>query len=259
MKICYIPQEEAPEIGNVNYISVQRPEGYQMNFQEGRKQHSFLYTLCGSMCYSPLFSDEKDIIAPCGELVFIPAQTRHRSSYIGASNRVMVIQFDIYKGTLPESLSKPSLISSEAASRIFTSIRNDLESGTGASPVYLLYRIYELLWHISRDTQKLPAKYRKLQTALHEIHIYYSDNHKILYYADLCGMSEPGFRRLFREYTNLSPIEYRNRIRLQEAKKLLASGEFSVEEAALAVGFSNLPFFCRSYKNHFGHSPGTDT
>lgn len=46
---------------------------------------------------------------------------------------------------------------------------------------------------------------------------------------------------------------------LQEAKKLLGSGEFSVEEAALAAGFSNVPFFCRSYKNHFGHSPGKDT
>jgi AraC-like DNA-binding protein len=31
-----------------------------------------------------------------------------------------------------------------------------------------------------------------------------------------------------------------------------------VDEAAEAVGFTNLSFFCRSYKQLFGHSPGKE-
>jgi len=68
-------------------------------------------------------------------------------------------------------------------------------------------------------------------------------------------MSEVNFRRLFREYTGMSPIDYRNDLRLKNARAMLASGEYNVTEAAEASGFSNLPFFIRLYKKKFGHTP----
>ena len=258
MKICYAPQETPLEIRNVNYVSVQRPQNYKMSHLDGRKQHSFLYTATGTMKYSFADNSSQELVSAAGELVFIPAGAKHLSTYIAEQNIVHILQFDLTAGALPDYMTIPVLIHHKNMEQIFASIANDLNSGIGDDPIYLLYRIYELLWYMSQNVEKHPVKYRKLQIALREIHLYYSDNHKIRYYADLCGMSEPGFRRLFKEYTNMSPIEYRNQIRLQEAKKLLCSGEFSVEEAALTVGYSNLPFFCRSYKRQFGHSPGKD-
>lgn len=258
MKICYTPQDTRLEIRNVNYVKVQRPQNYIMSHLDGRKQHSFLYTATGTMKYSFSDNSSEELVSAASELVFIPAGAKHISTYIEEQNVVYILQFDLSADTFPDYLVTPVLIHHKNMEQILSSIANDLDSGTGDNPLYLLYRIYELLWYMSQNAEKHPVKYRKLQIALREMHLYYSDNHKVHYYADLCGMSEPGFRRLFKEYTNMSPIEYRNRIRLQEAKKLLYSGEFSVEEAALTVGYSNLPFFCRSYKQQFGHSPGKD-
>ena len=68
-------------------------------------------------------------------------------------------------------------------------------------------------------------------------------------------MSEVSFRRSFREYTGLSPIDYRNAIRLSNAKSKLQSGAYNVSEAAYESGFSNLSFFIRLYKKKYGHTP----
>jgi AraC-like DNA-binding protein len=63
------------------------------------------------------------------------------------------------------------------------------------------------------------------------------------------------FRRLFRDYTGKTPVEYRNDIRLENAAVLLGSGEYTVSEAAESCGFSNLSFFTRLYKRRYGHTP----
>ena len=56
-------------------------------------------------------------------------------------------------------------------------------------------------------------------------------------------MSESHFRKRFKEYTGKSPIDYRNTIRIYEAKKLIESGECTVQEAAYTVGFNNMSFY----------------
>ena len=98
-------------------------------------------------------------------------------------------------------------------------------------------------------------KYKKLQPALTEMIECYNENKKVSYYAELCDMSEANFRRLFREYMGISPIDYRNDIRLIHAKNKLQSGEYNVSEAAYESGFSNLSFFIRLYKKKYGYTP----
>ena len=122
-------------------------------------------------------------------------------------------------------------------------------------PFYYLSCFYELLWRIDECCASIPKKYRKLQPALVEMLEHWMDHQRISYYADLCGMSEAGFRRLFREYMGVSPIDYRNDIRLINARNKLQSGEYNVSEAAYESGFSNLSFFIRLYKKKFGYTP----
>lgn len=258
MKLRYVPEQIVIQLNNVNYVNVQRPKGYQKIALSGRKQHSFLYTVSGTLQYSFMGTEQAEIIAGSGKLVFIPAGVRHKSTYCDETNEVYIIRFDISAGKLPKYLTVPSLIQSEAAEKVFAAINHDIESGVADNPMYFLYRIYELLYRLSQNADSLPTRYRKLQKALKEIHLFYRENYKVKYYSDLCGLSESAFRHLFKSYTGMSPIEYRNQIRLQEARNLIRNGEFSVEEAALDTGFSNLSFFCRSYKALFGHSPGKD-
>ncbi|MBR5782628.1 MAG: helix-turn-helix transcriptional regulator [Clostridia bacterium] len=73
--------------------------------------------------------------------------------------------------------------------------------------------------------------------------------------ARLCGISEAYFRRLFMDKFSLSPKEYIIKLRMEHAKRLLESGQFSVSEIALMCGYFEPCHFSREFKKHYGVSP----
>lgn len=73
--------------------------------------------------------------------------------------------------------------------------------------------------------------------------------------AKLAGLSAPRFAALYKEYFNISPMEELMRKRMQQAQIMLLSTRMSVEEIALACGFSGLPFFSRTFSARTGVSP----
>ena len=62
------------------------------------------------------------------------------------------------------------------------------------------------------------------------------------------------FFRRFREIMGISPIEYRDNIRLEEAKRMILQGS-SVKETAEAMGFPDMFTFSKKFKKHFQVSP----
>lgn len=62
-------------------------------------------------------------------------------------------------------------------------------------------------------------------------------------------------QREIREATSLSPVEFLRSIRLHEARKLLRQPGMHVSQAAYAVGFNNLSYFTRAYKQEFDELP----
>ena len=57
-------------------------------------------------------------------------------------------------------------------------------------------------------------------------------------------MSETAFRKLFREEMGISPIDYRNRLRLKFAEEMRREG-VSASAAAESAGFGSLSFYLR--------------
>lgn len=69
------------------------------------------------------------------------------------------------------------------------------------------------------------------------------------------GVSPRHLDRLFQE-TGTSFVDTYHRLRLARARVLLQQSSLSVFEVALAVGFSSAGHFSRTFKRHFGRSPG---
>jgi len=70
------------------------------------------------------------------------------------------------------------------------------------------------------------------------------------------GISESGFRSLFRQTYGESPSRYRMSIRINQAKYLLDSTESTVRDIAEKLGFYDEAYFCRCFRRHVGISPG---
>lgn len=73
--------------------------------------------------------------------------------------------------------------------------------------------------------------------------------------ASVVGMSESKLRRLFRQVFGLSLYAYYQRVRMQEAARLLRDAKLSVSETGYRLGFENLSHFTRVFAQHLGQKP----
>ena len=69
------------------------------------------------------------------------------------------------------------------------------------------------------------------------------------------GVSYSNFRKLFKEFTGISPALYQQDLRLQRAKELLATTNLSVKEIAYRLRFESPDYFSSKFKIKTGKKP----
>lgn len=73
--------------------------------------------------------------------------------------------------------------------------------------------------------------------------------------AAMCNVSEIYFRKLFKEYSGMSPVEYRIQHKLMLAKLYLEYENMTVAEIAEKLSFSTTSHFIKMFKKHTGMTP----
>jgi AraC-like DNA-binding protein len=72
------------------------------------------------------------------------------------------------------------------------------------------------------------------------------------------GMSVSGLHHHFKAVTAMSPLQFQKQLRLQEARRLMLSGDLDAASAAYRVGYHDASHFNREYKSLFGIPPMRD-
>lgn len=73
--------------------------------------------------------------------------------------------------------------------------------------------------------------------------------------ADFFGMSSRNFSRRFRQATNLSPLQYLQNQRFEQARELLKSSNLSISEIAYRVGYADVSYFTKLFKKLSSTTP----
>lgn len=73
--------------------------------------------------------------------------------------------------------------------------------------------------------------------------------------ASVAGLSRYHFCREFKKATDLTPIEFINRMRCEYAKTLLESHKYSISEISAMVGFTTSAHFSKIFKRFFSSYP----
>lgn len=73
-----------------------------------------------------------------------------------------------------------------------------------------------------------------------------------------CGVSRRKLTAGFRQRYGTSPMAYALKLRMEEARRLLDSGEFTVKQVGYRVGYFQAANFTQAYSAFFGHPPRKD-
>jgi transcriptional regulator GlxA family with amidase domain len=71
----------------------------------------------------------------------------------------------------------------------------------------------------------------------------------------LSGLAERTFVRRFRQATGMTPLDYIQALRLEEAKQMLETSDLPVEAIANEVGYEETSFFGRLFRRDVGLTP----
>ena len=74
--------------------------------------------------------------------------------------------------------------------------------------------------------------------------------------ADELDVGYSRFRKAFKKYTGLSPVQYHLSLRLKQANYLLSNTSMSIKEIAFRLGFCSVYYFSKLYKEKTKMTPG---
>lgn len=244
------PRELIYTLSQAETFTVTHTDRFEYSHPVGRSLYAFIYISKGCVDFN--FKDTGNTVALTqGQVIYIPKGTRYSVTYQPEQAQTVLFQFDIHEFSSQRLPAEPTLMP-PAARRLF----HDAVDQHTFSSLHCAAKIYELLALLQQRGISLPQKFKRLLPAVEELQRDPTQDQPVAYYAALCHMSVPGFRRSFKEYTGQSPVEFRNELRLLNARKLIAQQEYSVEAAARISGFTNLSFFYRLFRRKFGTNPG---
>ncbi|HEX8556110.1 MAG TPA: AraC family transcriptional regulator [Sphingomonas sp.] len=84
-----------------------------------------------------------------------------------------------------------------------------------------------------------------------------AEPHSVDSLAAVAGMSRSTFIRHFRRVMRMSPLEYVQRVRLDEAKAILGSTDLPIKTVAANTGFASRSHFSRLFRAAYGSDPST--
>lgn len=76
--------------------------------------------------------------------------------------------------------------------------------------------------------------------------------------ASIINMSSSSLHHHFKQVTKMSPLQYQKQLRLQEARRLMLTGDEDAANAGFKVGYESPSQFNREYARMFGLPPITD-
>lgn len=127
------------------------------------------------------------------------------------------------------------------------------------APCAMKAGFYKLMTEICRHFHNENIFSKKFQVISKGIlYLEESDNIKLSVkeIARMCNVSEIYFRRLFKEYSGITPIQFIINKKIERAKQCLIFEEMTVSETADFLGFCESGYFCRKFKEKTGISPG---
>lgn len=93
------------------------------------------------------------------------------------------------------------------------------------------------------------------QTIIDYLHQHVEEHHQVQDLTVRFSLSRSTLQLLFKKYTNMTPKNYINHLRLKRSKILIKESKMSLSEIATELGYGSLQYFSRAFSQQYGISP----
>ncbi|MBO5747003.1 MAG: helix-turn-helix transcriptional regulator [Clostridia bacterium] len=226
---------------------------------DGRVDYHFLLITDGSL--SALVDGEEYVLSVGDALFYRSGDTQ---SYTVTVDEAQPFEKHIYVhfcgSVADEVLQKAGLVNScvifsapSDTRRIFEAVLRSHRAGEEITACGNLLKLVSLL---SPNVTRAQSDTVKLIFAEAEyISLHYKDEIDLNECAVRCGLSRSRFSHLFTETVGTSPLQFQQKLRMEQACELLKFTGLTVGEISESVGLSDALYFSRLFKKYTGVSP----
>ena len=200
--------------------------------------------------------EDREILLQPGTLVYIPLHAHYDMQVSTPAFSISRCNFYL-KDALGEAVffsQSPKLLYQQAPQKI-QDLMHEMTRieivGKNAARMKLLF--YRLINELIQEKETI--SHHRLTPAISYLHAHYCEEIDASMLAELCFLSPAQFYRMFRKAFDRTPLEYRNDLRMRQAKLLLLEEDYSIGEIAQQLGFESIYYFSRVFRRFTGLSP----
>ncbi len=227
-----------------------------------RNHDSLAFVTDGTLEYE---KQGKTVQVKQGQIAYIAKGSVDKSSAYGCdavSYIAVNFNFDASPASLNRNLPFETVCSEKNAYRyekLFREAVNAYSLDLPGSRMICNGILYQIIGQLYNDLVFDKINYKmanKIEIALDYLNRNYScSDLKIREVAEMTGMSEKHFRRVFYDVYKKKPHEFLRDIRMNKAELLILNTSKPVSDIAILCGFSDVYSFSHCFKRNFGVSP----
>lgn len=115
--------------------------------------------------------------------------------------------------------------------------------------------LQRMIFHLIEHNIQQKNAVQDILTSLENIHAAVDVDYSVKQLAEQAHLGTRQYTVLFKQITGLNPLDYISRMRMEHAKQQLAVTKKSISEIAQKVGYSDIYYFSRRFKQMVGFSP----
>ena len=236
---------------------------YFSTFGSPRKFNGFVYLLNCDCIYE--LSDGNTIEAKKGDVIYLPAFGEYKSNFNNFGDEpidgiLINLLFSDDKGEafyLSDKIKIYKIQNSNFIKSCFTNILNCSKQAllNIAEIKSIAYKLLAYLGTIDKERKINSSKYNCIFEGISYLENDLQQSLSIEEIAQLCHMSATYFRKLFKEYSGISPAQFRIQKKLETAKSLLSTSDMTISEISDYLGFESVAYFSKLFKKYEKISP----
>jgi AraC-like DNA-binding protein len=223
--------------------------------QKGRYSDCFVFVLSGCTHYD--FGTSRCTVRP-GNLLYLARDSRY-AMRIEAPYHFIYVDFDF--AACAEYLDSTVFVlqAFEPIEKLFRRMERRWLPGDFLSRLQCLTDLHEI-YAILLEQQSLRYVPSEKAQMMRQTERYLRANlqnplFSIQALAELAGLSEVHYRRLFKRVFKVSPHQYLVLLRIRRARELLTDGTATITQIAEQTGFASVYYFCRMFRKVTGLTP----